>query len=61
MSATKKTKTPPENSVIFIRNIPRGLKNQFKGYCARRGLTMKQVLMAHVRKCVASVPEVAPE
>lgn len=47
-------KKPNENTegVIFIRKLSASLKNQYKAWCSRRGLTMKDALVAHMTKCV---------
>lgn len=34
---------------LFLRPIPRTLRDQFKAYCARRGMSMIRRLMEHMK------------
>lgn len=47
---TTKRRTPPDNFTIYttnimLRGVPVDLRDGFKAYCARRGITMKQRLL----------------
>lgn len=37
---------------LFVREVPTTLKQQFKAYCARRGYTMRDTLMALMAKAI---------
>lgn len=37
---TNRRKVPARTAVLFIRDLPRDVKDQFKAWCARRGITM---------------------
>lgn len=39
-------------ATIFIRDMPRGVKDQFKAYCARRGLSIKAMILRLMRTCI---------
>jgi len=41
---------PP--ATVFLRNIPRGVKDQFKAYCARRGITMTDKVVELMREAI---------
>lgn len=38
-----------DKAVIFIKNVPRKLKNQFKACCASEGTSMTQELIRYMR------------
>ena len=39
--------------VLFLRDIPADLKAHFKSACARRGVSMKDSVISHMRRVVA--------
>lgn len=41
-------------STIYIKNIPTDLKNFFKAYCAKRNKSMKDAIIAYMRRCIES-------
>lgn len=41
-------------AAIFIRDMPRGVKDQFKAYCSKRGYTMKSMIIKLMRQCIDS-------
>jgi hypothetical protein len=43
---------PPERVNINIREIPRDLRDQFKAWCATRGMAMNKVIVTYMKKCV---------
>lgn len=43
---------PLRVSSIFLRDIPTDIKDQFKAVCAKRGKSMKEVLIAYMRQRV---------
>jgi hypothetical protein len=42
----------PNKSVLFIRDLPRTLKNKFKAWCANRGVTMHDKIKELMRDTV---------
>jgi hypothetical protein len=43
---------PKREDILFFRKVPPNLKAQFKAYCARRGITMQDMLVKLMRNCV---------
>lgn len=39
--------------VLYIRRIPRELRDAFKAYCYRRGVTMNHMVTTMIREVVA--------
>ena len=39
-------------STVYLRRVPKHLKDQFKSVCYRRGMDMKEVLIAFMRRTV---------
>jgi hypothetical protein len=39
-------------ATLYFRGIPRGVKDLYKSYCARRGLSMQQDIENYMRKCI---------
>lgn len=35
---------------VNTRNVPKAVRDQFKAYCARRGYTMEQAIIALMKK-----------
>lgn len=53
----KKRKTPPKDFgdarvQIIVQKIPRMLRDKFKGYCARRGISMRERIIELMRQDV---------
>lgn len=50
-----KTKPPPltKPAVLFLKDVPGETKNQFKAWCARRGVTMKDAIVKFMRETVS--------
>jgi hypothetical protein len=48
MKNNKQTKP----ATIFLRNIPRPVKDHFKAYCARRGITMTEKMVQLMRETI---------
>lgn len=47
-------KRPPSRTdVIFLRDVPKDLKDMFKAYCALRGTSMKAEFVEFMKQCVA--------
>ena len=44
--------TKPKDNVQMHLLIPRELRNEFKGYCSRRGYPMNTVLVNYIRHIV---------
>lgn len=42
-----------KESVLFIRPVPRELKQKFKAHCAAAGKSMTEVVMDFMRRAVA--------
>lgn len=38
------------DATLYIRDMPRGVKDHFKAYCDRRGKTMREVILAFMRE-----------
>jgi cysteinyl-tRNA synthetase len=38
--------------VLYVRNIPTDIKNFFKAYCDKRGLSMREVILRFMRESV---------
>jgi hypothetical protein len=49
-SRVKVPKDPSTKGVLFIRNLPKVVKLQFKANVARRGDTMERVILELLRK-----------
>lgn len=45
-------KPPREEGDLLLKNFSRRLRDQFKAYCAERGLSMKDALTQYMRACV---------
>ena len=48
----KADKPVPREAVIYIRSIPRDVKDQFKAWCAKRGYTMTEMVEHFMRRSV---------
>lgn len=48
----KNKKTPNQTSSIYLRDIEKHLKPQFKAACAQRGKSMKDVLVAMMKEYI---------
>jgi hypothetical protein len=46
---------------IFIRNIPREIRDRFKALCVMRGTTMRQALVEMMLKALEGSPIAVPE
>jgi len=46
---------------IFIRDIPREIRDSFKALCVIRGITMKQAIVEMMLKALAGSPIPVPE
>lgn len=42
----------PETTVFFIRGIPIEIRNEFKSFCAKRGLSMNKMITRLIRKAI---------
>ena len=42
----------PKPTTLHTRNVPPNLKAQFKAWCARRGYTMENTIIAMMRKAI---------
>lgn len=42
----------PTTTDLFLRNIPRGVRDHFKAWCAKRGVTMKEKLTDLMRDTI---------
>lgn len=42
-----------KQTTVNIRGVPAPTRDQFKAYCARRGYTMRDALVALMRKAVS--------
>jgi len=40
-----------EGSVLFIRDFPPQVKANYKAYCAKRGVSMKEDIENYMREC----------
>ena len=49
-SQMKKADSKP--ACVFLRNIPRGVKDHFKAYCAKRGITMTDKIVDMMREAI---------
>lgn len=38
------------DATLYIRDMPRGVKDHFKAYCDRRGKTMREVILTFMRE-----------
>lgn len=47
-----KPKLPKRLGSLFLRNIPAEVRDQFKAYCARRGVSMTRVLVDYMRELI---------
>lgn len=56
----KKAKKPTRVDVLFLRDLPKDLKDQFKAWCSRRGRTMKDVVCEFMKKCAKEDYDVEP-
>lgn len=45
-----KSKKPP--ATLYVRNVPREVKDHFKAYCAKRGTTMADMLTKLMREAI---------
>lgn len=43
---------PRDSISILFRGVSRHMRDQFKAYCARRGLTMTDAVIEYMRRCV---------
>ena len=56
---TYRRKPPREEGDLLLKNFSRRLRDQFKAYCAERGLSMKDALTQYMRACVKGVVKAA--
>lgn len=56
----KKRMKSPHTDVLFLRGLPNDLKSDFKSYCAKRGKSMKEVLL-NFMKSMANKSKLAAE
>ena len=42
----------PTTTDLFLRDIPRGVRDHFKAWCAKRGVTMKEKLTDLMRDTI---------
>ena len=64
MSARKKEYYPRKEQrmvSIFIRDIPREIRDSFKALCVIRGITMKQALVEMMLEALEGSPIPVPE
>ena len=50
-------KAPKRKSVLYIRNLPKDLKDQFKSECALRGRSMNTMIIRLIRNFVSKQKE----
>tara|TARA_R100000808_G_scaffold6960_2_gene20350 strand:- start:3724 stop:3897 length:174 start_codon:yes stop_codon:yes gene_type:complete len=48
-------------ATMFLRNIPRGVKDHFKAYCARRGITMTEKIVQLMKETIAKDDRLEPK
>ena len=48
-------------ATMFLRNIPRGVKDHFKAYCARRGITMTEKIVQLMKETIANDDRLEPK
>lgn len=46
------TDGPSKLTTFFFQGVPAAVKNRFKAYCARRGVTMKDKLVDLMTHCI---------
>ena len=64
MSAGNKENYPREKQTmvsIFIRDIPREIRDSFKALCVIRGITMKQAIVEMMLESLEGSPIPVPE
>lgn len=52
MNKPKRKKVSNDDTVIFIKNVPKELKTFFKAHCAKRNTTMSSSILNHMRKTI---------
>lgn len=58
MTVAAATKNPrPREGVLYIRSIPRDVKDQFKAWCARRGTNMTAKIEDLMRETIKQDPD----
>lgn len=50
----------PKEGSLFLRNIPRQIKDRFKAYCAKRGSDMTDTVVEFMRRCIEEDGGYAP-
>lgn len=51
MKEKKKKIKDNKRGTLLVRHIPTTIKDFYKAYCAKRGKTMSQDIISHIRDC----------
>lgn len=54
-------KLPVRTTEFYIRGIPVTLKNYFKAYCAKRGITMSSMIVKYMKEVVSNAQKLDEE